>query len=326
DRPLTRALTRKVLIIRQAIKLAYTIASTRCAFDLTTASPDSCTAQVSPVMRILCLHGVGSSGIICESQLHPFIRACDPSYEFIFVDGPAPSDRGPGMGAFLDGPFYSHTNGYDPGSMASAIEHLETIIDESGPFNGVLGFSQGAALALSYMHLQQTRNEPIAFKFALCFSSVIPCSADEDFGEGVIQRLCPLRLNLDGIGSMSVEMQTDEETLFNDLLRRTVIPAQENNSLLPNYDMAVYTRGDFSKAPRLMHPNLTRHKIRVPTVHITGKRDADFMRNMADAARGLCDEKTLKKLEHNGGHQPPQKDAEVKAAIRAMEWAISRSV
>lgn len=304
-------------------------------------------------MRILCLHGVGSSGSICESQLRPFIRACDPSYEFIFVDGPAPSDRGPGktrnsfntharvriiyvstangdltsgMGAFLDGPFYSHTEGYDPESMASAIEHLETIIDEAGPFDGVLGFSQGAALALSYMHLQQTWNKPIGFKFALCFSSVIPCSADENFGDGVIQRLCPLRLNLDGIGSADIETQTHEETLFSDLLQRTVIPAQKNKSLLPDYDMEVYTRDDVSKAPRLMHPSLTRHRIRIPTVHVTGKRDAEFMRNMAVAARGLCDEKTSKKLEHSGGHQPPQKDAEVKAAIRAMEWAISRSV
>lgn len=48
-------------------------------------------------MRLLCLHGVGSSGSICESQLTPLMRAADPSYEFVFVDGPAPSIRGPGL-------------------------------------------------------------------------------------------------------------------------------------------------------------------------------------------------------------------------------------
>jgi len=47
-------------------------------------------------MRILCLHGVGSSGKILESQLQPFMQAVDPSYEFVFVDGPFLCERGPG--------------------------------------------------------------------------------------------------------------------------------------------------------------------------------------------------------------------------------------
>lgn len=47
-------------------------------------------------MRVLCLHGVGSSGSICQSQFEPFVKAADPSYEFVFVDGPAASIRGPG--------------------------------------------------------------------------------------------------------------------------------------------------------------------------------------------------------------------------------------
>lgn len=47
-------------------------------------------------MRILCLHGVGSSGSICESQFRPFLQAADASYEFVFVDGPELSERGPG--------------------------------------------------------------------------------------------------------------------------------------------------------------------------------------------------------------------------------------
>lgn len=47
-------------------------------------------------MRILCLHGVGSSGSICESQLGAFLKVVDPSYEFVFVDGPALCERGPG--------------------------------------------------------------------------------------------------------------------------------------------------------------------------------------------------------------------------------------
>lgn len=234
------------------------------------------------------------------------------------------------MGAFLDGPFYSHTQGYDPQSMLAAIEHLEDVIDEAGPFDGVLGFSQGAAVALSYLHLRQSLNEPSAFKFALCFSSVMPCSADIDFGQGIIQRICSLEPNFladTGTGAhVTTSATMDEVAQFCRLLHDTVIPAQKNSALLPDYDMAIYTSGNgATAAPRLMHRSLTETRIRIPTIHVSGKRDAVFMRNMSEAARGLCEDGCLKRLEHSGGHQPPQKDAEVKAAIRAMDWAIRES-
>ncbi|ROT35061.1 hypothetical protein SODALDRAFT_394970 [Sodiomyces alkalinus F11] len=231
------------------------------------------------------------------------------------------------MALFRDGPYYSHTKGYDPENMRGAIDHLEEIIDEAGPFDGVLGFSQGAALALSYLHLCESRNEPSPFKFALCFSSVMPCSADPDYGNCLLQRICPLDDALDGSdGDGEGTLGSTQRTLFCDLLHRTVFPAQKSGSLLPNYDVAVYQQGGYlSVAPRLMLPSATETKIRIPTVHVSGKKDAEFMRNMAETARGLCDEKYTKTLEHVGGHQPPQKEADVKAAVRAMEWAISRA-
>jgi hypothetical protein len=49
-------------------------------------------------MKVLCLHGAGSSAIICETQLRPFLRAADATYEFMLVDGPVLSPRGPGEG------------------------------------------------------------------------------------------------------------------------------------------------------------------------------------------------------------------------------------
>lgn len=51
-------------------------------------------------MKILALHGMGSSGKILESQLSAFIKGADPSYEFVFIDGPILSPRGPGKLSF----------------------------------------------------------------------------------------------------------------------------------------------------------------------------------------------------------------------------------
>lgn len=47
-------------------------------------------------MRILCLHGVGSSGAILERQMANLRRELDPSFELVFVDGLFECGRGPG--------------------------------------------------------------------------------------------------------------------------------------------------------------------------------------------------------------------------------------
>lgn len=47
-------------------------------------------------MKILCLHGVGSSGTIFEAQIANLRRELDPSFELVFVDGPFECERGPG--------------------------------------------------------------------------------------------------------------------------------------------------------------------------------------------------------------------------------------
>ncbi|KAF2839931.1 DUF341 domain protein [Patellaria atrata CBS 101060] len=276
-------------------------------------------------MRLLCLHGVGSSARICESQFRPFLKAVDPSYEFIFVDGPVLSRRGPGIGPHLEGPFYSHTTGYSPKEMQDAQEHLDATIEELGPFDGVLGFSQGAALTISYIFQRQACGEAIPFDFALFFSSVIPCSADAGYCEKMIQRFCSLGHDITEISSTGDLMLHENERLFIDLVSRTVVKARKNDALLPEYDMNIYTEGDGSEAPRVMHPQLLKERITMPTVHVTGKRDFDFMRSMSDAAYGLCDIRHTKKLEHSGSHHPPQKTAEVNAVVRAMEWAITQS-
>jgi pimeloyl-ACP methyl ester carboxylesterase len=47
-------------------------------------------------MKILCLHGAGSSGAILERQMSSLRRELDPSFELVFVDGPFECGRGPG--------------------------------------------------------------------------------------------------------------------------------------------------------------------------------------------------------------------------------------
>jgi Serine hydrolase (FSH1) len=229
------------------------------------------------------------------------------------------------MGAQFDGPFYSHTAGYAPNQMVEAIEHLEATMDELGPFDGVVGFSQGAALAISYIYDQQTRGGLMPFTFALLFSSVFAFSPNPEHSRGVVQRLCARRCDLTLMVQADDSPMTSDELVFHDAIVRVLKPLRENQALLPDIELGVYTGGDGAEAPTLMLPQLMSEKICIPTVHISGKRDAEFMRDMSSIARDMFDKKLMRTLEHSGSHEPPQKEAEVRTAVRAMEWAIRQS-
>ncbi|KAL2760691.1 hypothetical protein ACRALDRAFT_1066831 [Sodiomyces alcalophilus JCM 7366] len=282
-------------------------------------------------MRLLCLHGVGSSGSICESQFQPFVKAADPSYEFVFVNGPVTSIRGPGMGGEYDGPFYSHTTGYTTGEMVEALDHLEAVMEEMGPFDGVVGFSQGAALAISYIYDQKTRHGQTPFKFALFFSSVCAFSPNPDYSKDVIERLSGrgygLAQNGHGTnGSSDASSVTPEERVLWETILTVIKPLRDSQALLPDIDLEVYTRrDDVDNAPRLLLPQLMGEKIKIPTFHMHGKRDAEFMQDMSMIARGMFDDGLMRKAEHSGSHHPPNKDAEVRTAVRGLEWAIGQS-
>ncbi|GKT47555.1 hydrolase FUB4 [Colletotrichum spaethianum] len=216
--------------------------------------------------------------------------------------------------------------GYARSQMRDAMENLEITIDELGPFDGVLGFSQGASLALAYIYDQQVHGRLVPFNFAMCFSPVLAFSPDERFAEVIIKQVCARRLDFSTITSAvdDVGLGT-QEAAFIDVITRVVMPAKRSKAMLPDHDLGVYTHGDGMDAPRLMIPQLLSEKINIPTVFCQGKRDLGFMRDMSEITRGLCNERIMKKMEHSGGHQPPQNDAEVRAAVRAMEWAIAQS-
>ncbi|KAL8856764.1 MAG: hypothetical protein Q9178_006601 [Gyalolechia marmorata] len=170
------------------------------------------------------------------------------NYEFVFTEGPARSEKGPGMGAYFKGPFYSHTTGYSPDEMACALDHLDITISELVPFDGILGFSQGAALALSYIYQQQVGGKAVPFKFFLCFSSIIPFSADVGYCQNIVQRLCVLEWYMTLTPSADERLLTRDERLFCEIMLRTVIAAKEKGAALPEYSMDLYNQDDGSKA------------------------------------------------------------------------------
>ncbi|KAL4937236.1 hypothetical protein BDV06DRAFT_203330 [Aspergillus oleicola] len=114
-------------------------------------------------MRFLCLHGGSTSGEIFEIQSGGLTQALEQAgHKFHFMNGRLDSDCEPELKCIVPPPFYNHyPRDISPGSdLQNAIQYTQRIISREGPFDAVMGFSQGAALAYSLLeHDYTTRKQ-----------------------------------------------------------------------------------------------------------------------------------------------------------------------
>ncbi|KAI0204324.1 DUF341 domain-containing protein [Astrocystis sublimbata] len=273
-------------------------------------------------MKILCLHGLGSSGFILEKQLSNLRRELDPSFDLVFVDGPFETERGPGVSKYESGPFFSHTQDFSPAEISQAIQHLQDTLEEQGPFDGIFGFSQGSALTLAYLYQQQTAGDDVPVKFACLFSSAMPISPDVSLGETIISKLRGLEYDVTGRSDGSARGLTREEQEFVQILQRTVLPATIHHPEFPWPDLDAYAHGELEAIPRVMYPTIMTQRIQIPTVHSWGLGDIECLIRMSELSRSICEESVSRTVLHSGAHDMPKKPSEIKALLRMIDWAI----
>jgi len=101
--------------------------------------------------RVLCLHGMGTSGSILRRQLHALVRLC-PDIDLVFLDGPFATPAFSPLIAKVFGEAehfrYMERRTECEGDIyvgiTEAVAHCRAHLR---PGDGVLGFSQGANLA-----------------------------------------------------------------------------------------------------------------------------------------------------------------------------------
>lgn len=112
-------------------------------------------------LRILCLHSFRTNAKVFETQMSmarwtsEYAETC----EFVVIDAPhAQSGEAPAdvVGFFGDGEYREWWNakkraddeaaGMEYVGLERSLETIETVCEENGPFDGLLGFSQGATL------------------------------------------------------------------------------------------------------------------------------------------------------------------------------------
>ena len=118
------------------------------------------------IRKILCLHGGG--GNAKEFQGSPGINSLRESlgsdYEWVFAQAP---DGGLWM---RDPPGGKKKPTTDPDWAAESVSILNSIVEEQGPFYGILGYSQGAAFIPVYL----SRVPDGTFQMAAMFAGYLP--------------------------------------------------------------------------------------------------------------------------------------------------------
>jgi len=122
-------------------------------------------------LRILCLHGYHGSGTILRDQMASLVTALPSDIEFVYVSAPS----------LATGDF-----GWWHEGFAGWERTRDWAVDlvRAGPrFDGVFGFSQGAALAGLLTAVQESAGAPARFHFGFAvmvggFTSDLPKHAE----------------------------------------------------------------------------------------------------------------------------------------------------
>ena len=113
--------------------------------------------------RILCLHGYTQDGDTLRRQIGALRKCFNKSTEFVFIEAPyKASDVDPTKSGLA----FWHPSGDLMEDIRGSVKYIHDYIRENGPFDGVLGFSQGSSVITIYQSFYN-----VSFKFALVFSA-----------------------------------------------------------------------------------------------------------------------------------------------------------
>ncbi|KAF2491842.1 hypothetical protein BU16DRAFT_565538 [Lophium mytilinum] len=239
-------------------------------------------------MRFLCLHGRGTNSDIFESQLAPLFSRVSPHHTFDFVDAPFDCVAAHGISQLYQPPYLTWHTQYEPQHVEPVHDFLRTVIEEDGPYDGVIGFSQGAALAASFLlcheHYAQIRDpgrrHKPPFKVAIFINSVMTFSPSEHIGSNISQHIKSQEEKhmafIEGVDSLGAEDFTPTETY-------TTIDGD-----------SIYGFPKDTFAPR----------ISIPTLHLYGTED-QFLEHSEELV-GLCRGDRTEVLPVRGGHELPR--------------------
>ena len=258
---------------------------------------------------------------IFQAQTAAF-RAELSDFEFVFVQGTVRHTEGNWSlytREFSNLPLYTYYNPFDPESILQSERELEGIIANEGPFDGILGYSGGGALAAEVI-AREAVNDPFAMepgiRFAIFINAASPLRvleldkvdiSDEEVdagpmteqAENMFLRPSALR-HKDGV---SDEDQADHVQLLELLKRLRGKRLVDGTSFLTDgrYGLCRWERGAENE------PLIT-----IPTLHIRSTDEDHVDPHHGLHLLRLCDEDRAKEFHHANGHDFPRGRSEMK--------------
>ncbi|RFU32206.1 hypothetical protein B7463_g4121, partial [Scytalidium lignicola] len=275
-------------------------------------------------MRILCLHGAGTSAKIFESQTSSFRSNLDPKrFQFDFVSGPYPASPAPSIDLFFDPPYYVFWREPDAPSVKAAIKWLYELLERRGPYDAVMGFSQGCFLtsALLLYHAHERPNEPLPFKGAMfiCGGVSLPILSDMGYqvseeamkiSEQTVKQLHATASSISDLVRAPRDPDAPKRGLWDDPNGRT----HDSEAGFPSDRRNIFGL-DFTAFPKDF-------SIKIPTVHIVGAKDPRYPAGVQLAH--FCDEgvsgSNRKTYDHGSGHDIPRTTIVSASIASLMRW------
>ncbi|KAJ0984687.1 hypothetical protein J5N97_003043 [Dioscorea zingiberensis] len=115
--------------------------------------------QAERKLRVLCLHGFRTSGEIMKNQLlGKWPEEVTSRLDFFFPDGPWPATGKSEVEALFPPPYYEWYQYNKDFSVYKKLDEciafIEDLMIKHGPFDGLLGFSQGSILSSAVTGMQ----------------------------------------------------------------------------------------------------------------------------------------------------------------------------
>jgi hypothetical protein len=227
---------------------------------------------------------------------------------------------------------------------AEGIKLIEEMIEAEGPFDGLLGFSQGAGICLSYLLDQRIRfsDKPPSFKFAVLFSTGCAISPDAKYKQdelmamfanmtqddikelhGVIFRPNARKQDLENCSFMGKLSASEKHNLleigWGGYMSFQARAVHNITDEVQYWERLLAHELHIEEFPRFYNPVWTSEKLTIPTVHSIGRGDSDVIKGLLELGRAMCENGVL--VEHAGKHDLPYKKEDVVPLANAIEKA-----
>ncbi|KAK3381175.1 serine hydrolase FSH [Podospora didyma] len=297
-------------------------------------------------MKILCLHGAGTSAAIFKSQTAAFRSKLGPEYTFEFLDGPFPGTPAPGI------PELYHQQNTNTNTntkklatyiwwpqptvpeIRAAHQRLQAHLTANGPYDALCCFSQGCSLAFSFLlyHLRSSKtpsmsSQPLPFQAVVFICGGVPFPVLEDLGVRVSARahainsqtVTVLRQKAQHLAHLAAHL---------DEIRPGVGLWDYGDDKLLLHDPSSSSRGKMPDETDVFGIDFTRDvpqdlRIDIPTVHVYGAKDPRWPSSMQLAY--FCKEENRVMYDHGGGHDIPR-SSQVSETIAGFFRELSNSL